>query len=357
MKLYRGDSEKISQFDFNKTYSHCLVGQGIYLTDNIDVANTYRTKGCDFNNVAHLVKKTKHFGYGGLDIWKAPATIEDSRLLFWHVMRMSGGSVHINASKLYHKAHDYKIKDPTKKITDLTSADIQEYDRAVREDNYLYARAAFQLCFKKQIESGHYSLVEFENLARNSFYSTDFVGFKIEHKYTFLTRDNEYRVVFQKQVVPIEKVFAPWIQGRTTMFDIPQIEFNRAFFNVSNIKADDDFWTYCYEERLGLVFNAARAVRETGLALDQLCNQKTFYKHVSLQQYLAMIRECSSKMDACAAPFFRANIWVKLREYLEPYGYRGFEYAGGVRTGSFRHRAFCCWHDEWLNSFIVDKLR
>lgn len=42
--LYRGDSQKIENFRFNKTDKSCLVGQGIYLTDNPDVADSYRLK-------------------------------------------------------------------------------------------------------------------------------------------------------------------------------------------------------------------------------------------------------------------------------------------------------------------------
>lgn len=43
--LYRGDATNIDEFKFNKTNTYCLVGQGIYLTDKLSIANTYRTKG------------------------------------------------------------------------------------------------------------------------------------------------------------------------------------------------------------------------------------------------------------------------------------------------------------------------
>lgn len=45
IKLYRGDSTKINEFVFGQTSKHCLVGQGIYLTNKESVADTYRTKG------------------------------------------------------------------------------------------------------------------------------------------------------------------------------------------------------------------------------------------------------------------------------------------------------------------------
>lgn len=45
LELYRGDETKIDEFKFNKTDKHCLFGQGVYLTDNKQVAESYRIKG------------------------------------------------------------------------------------------------------------------------------------------------------------------------------------------------------------------------------------------------------------------------------------------------------------------------
>ena len=45
IKLYRGDFQEIDEFKFTKTSKGCLVGQGIYLTSKVEVANTYRNKG------------------------------------------------------------------------------------------------------------------------------------------------------------------------------------------------------------------------------------------------------------------------------------------------------------------------
>lgn len=47
LELYRGDYEKIREMDFKKTNKWCLVGQGIYLTNSKQVAETYRDKGSD----------------------------------------------------------------------------------------------------------------------------------------------------------------------------------------------------------------------------------------------------------------------------------------------------------------------
>lgn len=45
IQLYRGDFNKISNFDVKKTNKGCLLGQGVYLTDRKSVAESYRDKG------------------------------------------------------------------------------------------------------------------------------------------------------------------------------------------------------------------------------------------------------------------------------------------------------------------------
>ena len=52
LRLYRGDYEKIDEFDFHKTNKHCLVGPGVYLTSKATVAETYRTKGKPYHHRA-----------------------------------------------------------------------------------------------------------------------------------------------------------------------------------------------------------------------------------------------------------------------------------------------------------------
>lgn len=45
LTLYRGDAEKIGNFRMTRANPSSLYGQGIYLTDTLDVAKTYRKKG------------------------------------------------------------------------------------------------------------------------------------------------------------------------------------------------------------------------------------------------------------------------------------------------------------------------
>lgn len=45
IRLYRGDSSKIDAFDTAKTNDTSLFGRGIYLTNNVRIANDYKVKG------------------------------------------------------------------------------------------------------------------------------------------------------------------------------------------------------------------------------------------------------------------------------------------------------------------------
>ena len=43
--LFRGDAEKVGEFDINRTSKYSLLGRGVYLTDSRSIANSYRSKG------------------------------------------------------------------------------------------------------------------------------------------------------------------------------------------------------------------------------------------------------------------------------------------------------------------------
>lgn len=70
LELYRGDSSKIKEFEFNKTSKHCLFGQGVYLSDSKRVADSYRDKGIDTND--HEVQLAKTIVPGMARIHKEP---------------------------------------------------------------------------------------------------------------------------------------------------------------------------------------------------------------------------------------------------------------------------------------------
>jgi len=46
---------------------------------------------------------------------------------------------------------------------------------------------------------------------------------------------------------------------------------------------------------------------------------------------------------------YRALNYQRARRALQEYGYRGFEYPGGMITQGVRHRAFCVWDEDFVN--------
>lgn len=63
--LYRGDSQKIDEFRYRKTDKHCLLGKGIYLTDDIKLADTYRTKGLKLSSKIKLPPRASQVLFSG----------------------------------------------------------------------------------------------------------------------------------------------------------------------------------------------------------------------------------------------------------------------------------------------------
>lgn len=65
--LYRGDYTEIEEFRYRKTDRFCLLGKGIYLTDDIKLAETYRSKGASsikrISNPIYNISQTLHEGY------------------------------------------------------------------------------------------------------------------------------------------------------------------------------------------------------------------------------------------------------------------------------------------------------
>lgn len=64
IKLYRGDSTKIPEFNVKKTSNGSLLGAGIYLTDSTKVANTYRRKDTDIKYLTVTYERNPIDGKG-----------------------------------------------------------------------------------------------------------------------------------------------------------------------------------------------------------------------------------------------------------------------------------------------------
>ena len=116
--------------------------------------------------------------------------------------------------------------------------------------------------------------------------------------------------------------------GYVTSFRFKQSELKNHMFVMENI-SDKGFWELMWENdvRIGL-----------------LSENKENYVAKNLGRPMYYVG-------------YGDEIFSKIRKLLEPYGYLGFEYAGGLHIGGYGyHRAFCVWDECWLNQRKIARI-
>lgn len=197
LTLYRGDSSKIKEFELKKTYKYCLLGQGIYLTDSIKIAQTYRTKGSGEIAIHQLF-------YG--EAANRNDAIEKAFGRF--------------CERLWFKEHGWRPRYPTgieaKKYEEKHRA---QYDRLVEEKVIVaeYASAPVPV----------YSSSPYRG-----------VGGAIA-----MRKDMEKR---HKRYLKVEWEENP-NAGYMTRFEFDPQQFNPNVFNVDKACNDEFFWTLMYD--------------------------------------------------------------------------------------------------------------
>lgn len=114
------------------------------------------------------------------------------------------------------------------------------------------------------------------------------------------------------------------IIGQIAVFQFPEKEFTDSMLPIFEVN-DPDI--------LGMFFDA-------GIAYGTPYEDRDSY--IRHNRYARRI-EYTKRID-----------FAGVRRLVEPFGYRGFEYPGGMMVGGHgRHRAFCVWHDDWVNEHLV----
>lgn len=268
LTLYRGDAEKISRFDLSKTDKMCSFGQGVYLTDNVTVAHSYRTKGAKdtsryynptlFNSSA----KDRPDALNKAFLNYVDRYISNNRLGVSHCPRRAPKK-HAALSAQLREVFDQLVLD--KKI-------VAEYGAGYQPSGKRY------LTVTQEID-----------------------GFDI---------------------------------GYVTEFSFLRSTFEKSIVNVSSRRIDDHlFWEILWEHKF----------------FDFGMPEDTLDRYVSVNtKYLSLGARRLEGADA----------WNRMRRILKPYGYRGFEYDGGVITNAaIRHRAFVLWDNDFVNDHKVKRFR
>ena len=127
-------------------------------------------------------------------------------------------------------------------------------------------------------------------------------------------------------------------------------EFESKIFKFSGICSDEEFVDFIknqtafikrenedHRKKLSKFTNVLALTAPTSLTLGK--HPHTGVECVSINEYgLSSLPQ---------------KIKERINKHLKSRGFKGLEYAGGVITHQFRHRAFVVWDDEWVNEHRV----
>lgn len=365
--LYRGDSTKIKRFEFSRTKKYCYRGQGIYLTDDIKVAESYRTKGASYNSY------DKRNGY--LVNWKGPNrpdknSIVEAAMLNWLIKEYREERAG-DFNKLNDRQRKQYRAEKLPKWEDLIAE--QRVKIVISDAGYTsskerwHATVEFRASNKKPGRSTQFNFdkEEFENF--------------VIHTDRCLREDKNHGVVLEHLYE--SKVSLIYINGEKMSLD-----FYREFYKDCSLAEIVVNNPYSHAHKPGPSFlggNKEASLRELlnrSFARSILMNDKTALAKM-VYHYADTLDTFSSDeklalLDYQAWPFnnwslerVREEVFDKLStipfevknpasfnsviDDLEDLGYKGFEYNGGVNTGSKRHRAFVMWDEVYINDHIT----
>lgn len=273
LTLYRGDAEKIREFDFSKTCKYSLFGPGIYLTNKVTVADSYRTKGARASDPYHRVLFTGEAKNRTDAFEKAFPTF---------------------ASDLHHETTglwlNRGIDKASKKFLDM-------------------AQTRYRLLIEEKLIVANYTQAPTTVCGR------------------YVNNATRLEVIYDRKKVV----------GYVTRFEFEEKPFSDSMIRIDRPIRDTTFWELMYDRKVKV--GVAAPDRHAYVVV----NSDSFAKAIDFGS--------SVRSD-------RLGTFRQIRHAVEPYGYRGFEYGGGLHIGGFgQHRAFVVWDDDYVNEHRVERFR
>lgn len=291
--LYRGDFQKIKEFDFHKTDKYCLVGPGIYLTTDPKVAHSYRHKGCN--------------------VYTRKVTILDGRY---------------NTKGEFYKALE------------------KEYCE------YMYRQErGLNPLLKLNAEQSSAACVKY----RDKFLTEQFEGFPgfnikmetagsfVPEKYHFSVTsksDGEQPIGFLTEFHFDKKYFLSNILNVESRIDTSTGEILKEAFGADAFFATRD----------ALTSSSIPYVGNRGLDFTVVNFVKNFVSPSAANKVV----QKKKRNFVFPRPEIWATL---IRHLSKEYGVIGFKYQGSLRTNSKLHSAFSIWDDEYVNAHKVKRHR
>lgn len=295
LTLYRGDFSKIKQFDIKKTSTYCLVGQGVYLTDSLRVAESYRTKD------SSLMYKDDILFTG-----EADNRTEALKLALLNMV-------------CYKQDEKYR----------------QLYSKHINRDRFGSAIVKEQEIlsilmpiFQQKVEEGKVVISYIGANRRSKILSVRLIP-DVKHGYIsefeFLKKDFETKM-FNIDTTKDQFFFELMYENGIPFGELHPVKEEYISINTDPWKEVeiDRFTSLSQRNRL---FKYRKLVDLLNIKDPFVFNSKT-------------------------------NIYRRIEKILKNYGYLGFEYKGGFRIGGHgTHRAFCVWSDDYVNEHAVNRFR
>jgi hypothetical protein len=127
-------------------------------------------------------------------------------------------------------------------------------------------------------------------------------------------------------------------------------EFESKIFKFSGLCTDEEFIDFIKKQE-GFLMRESRKYQKTRSAF---LNVLTMCAHtpLTLREHPHTGMECVD-INAQGLPSMPQKAKERIKKHFKSRGFKGLEYAGGVITHQFKHRAFVVWDDEWINDHRV----
>lgn len=310
--LYRGDSSKIHEFQISKTNKYCLVGKGIYLTDTLKLANSYRTKGAPYASKGIILAQGTFPSKGeamdrafdaylshyfaeqhGSEFSKASTPVREAfrKEMLWRWEEdLAHGTVTVTGSRTFETGYYYKSK-----VQYATEIRLKQSNKVI----------------------GRVSVFEFDNT------------------------DNR----FDNSVVNLSSTIRnPKVLEAMAKFP---------YFNPLKIETKE------YIENFGVITEAQNIKVNPVLQSRILANPSDRirrYRNPLVCKYEPTDKQSAIIQKAIQKSGGYNGALNRLSRVLKSAGFQGYEYDGGVLIGGYgRHRAFALWDQGYVNDHFIER--
>lgn len=296
MSLFRGDSKQIKRFSMQRVANNSLVGKGIYLTNSIEVAHSYRGKAdkkanYKKNSIGRIVHSSSN-----LYISRESRTKE----------------AFVEFVRQHHQAQ-------TKTGTKVPEQHTKEWAKLVQE-----VKPVWNLLLNDK----HPSLELTE-------------GFLSRRSRAFVTSHWESLIIKERE------------PGYITQFDFDRKDFESKMLDVSMPITDRRVLKVLYYGDYGY----RNPLKE--YPFHKFCKdmETSFISDGCNVEHMAKLEKSHGKQNIHKRNIILLyeNMFVK---DLKALGYKGFEYSGGSYTsGVDLHRAFSVWDEDYVNRHMVSQFK